>query len=153
MLLTLAWIDTQHMLLPDLLTLPLVLAGLGATWLRDPDDLTNHAAAALAGYLTFRAIEVAYLRLRGRDGLGQGDAKLLAAAGAWLGLAALPTVVFTAAALGLLIAAGMRAGGSRLHAASAIPFGPPLCAAIAAAWMGLDPFTALAGVAWMPNPA
>jgi leader peptidase (prepilin peptidase)/N-methyltransferase len=139
-LLTLAWIDARHMLLPDVLTLPLVLAGLGATLLRDPAAITDHAAAAITGYLAFRSIEIVYRRLRGRDGLGQGDAKLMAAAGAWLGLAALPTVVFTSAVFGLLMAAAMRLGGNRLHAASAIPFGPALCAAIAAAWVGFNPF-------------
>lgn len=152
-LLTLAWIDARHMLLPDVLTLPLVLAGLAATWLRDPEAIADHAAAAVAGYLTFRVVEIAYRRLRGRDGLGEGDAKLLAAAGAWLGLAALPAVMFTAAVFGLLIAAALRAAGTRLHAASAIPFGPPLCAAIAAAWIGVDPSTLLATVAGMPNPS
>ena len=99
------------MLLPDALTLPLILAGLGATLLYDPADITEHAAAAAAGYLAFRAIEIAYRRLRGRDGLGQGDAKLMAAAGAWLGLAPLPTVVFMAAVFGLAIAAGLRIAG------------------------------------------
>ena len=53
-LLALAWIDWDHMLLPDVLTLPLILAGLGATLLLDPAATTDHAAAAAAGYLAFR---------------------------------------------------------------------------------------------------
>ena len=142
-LLTLAWIDYEHMLLPDVLTLPLVIAGLGATLLHEPLTATEHAAAAAAGYLVFRAIEIGYRRLRGREGLGQGDAKLMAAAGAWLGLTPLPTVVFTAAVVGLTIVAALRAGGHSLHAGSAIPFGPALCAAIAAVWLGFDPFAML----------
>jgi leader peptidase (prepilin peptidase) / N-methyltransferase len=142
-LLTLAWIDWEHMLLPDALTLPLILAGLGATLLQDPADITEHAAAAAAGYLAFRAIEIAYRRLRGRDGLGQGDAKLMAAAGAWLGLAPLPTVAFMAAAFGLAIAAGLRISGQSMHRGSAIPLGPALCAAIWVAWLGFDPILLL----------
>jgi leader peptidase (prepilin peptidase)/N-methyltransferase len=138
-LLTLAWIDWEHMLLPDALTLPLILAGLGATLLRDPSAISEHAVAAAVGYLAFRIIEIGYRRLRGRDGLGQGDAKLLAAAGAWLGLAPLPTVVFIAAALGLAIAAGLRSAGQAMHRATAIPLGPALCAAIWLAWLGFDP--------------
>lgn len=144
-LLTLAWIDYEHMMLPDVLTLPLVIAGLGATLLQDPSAVTEHAAAAAAGYLAFRAIEIGYRWLRGRDGLGQGDAKLMAAAGAWLGLMPLPTVVFTAALFGLLFVAVLRVLGNRLHAGSAIPFGPALCAAIAAAWFGFDPVAILIG--------
>jgi leader peptidase (prepilin peptidase) / N-methyltransferase len=142
-LLTLAWIDWQHLLLPDVLTLPLVVAGLGATVLLDPSAATEHAAAACAGYLTFRAIEIGYRRLRGRDGLGQGDAKLMAAAGAWLGLAALPAVAFTAALFGLLTAAVLRVGGRSLVSTSALPFGPALCAAIWVAWLGFDPISTL----------
>lgn len=138
-LLTLAWIDWEHMLLPDALTLPLVLAGLGATWLLDPASVTGHAMAAATGYLAFRGIELAYRRLRGRDGLGQGDAKLLAAAGAWVGLAALPTVVLLAALAGLTIAAALHGAGRAMQAGSAIPFGPALCAALWAVWLGLDP--------------
>ena len=84
-LLALAWIDWKHMVLPDVLTLPLILAGFGATLLDAPEAISEHAAAAVAGYGAFRAIEIGYRRLRGREGLGQGDAKLLAAAGAWLG--------------------------------------------------------------------
>lgn len=142
-LLTLAWIDYEHMVLPDVLTLPLVIAGLGATLLHDPSAATEHAAAAAAGYLAFRAIEIGYRRLRGRDGLGQGDAKLMAAAGAWLGLMPLPTVVFAAALFGLTIVAALRTLGNTFHAGSAIPFGPALCAAIAAVWLGFDPFAML----------
>jgi leader peptidase (prepilin peptidase)/N-methyltransferase len=142
-LLTLAWIDWDHMLLPDVLTLPLVLAGLGAAWLYDPAALAEHAAAAATGYLAFRAIEITYRRLRGRDGLGQGDAKLMAAGGAWVGPAPLPAVVFTAALFGLALAAGLHVAGRTMHRGSAIPFGPPLCAAIWAVWLGFDPISLL----------
>jgi leader peptidase (prepilin peptidase)/N-methyltransferase len=142
-LLTLAWIDWQHMLLPDVLTLPLVVGGLGATLLHDPAAVTEHAAAASAGYLAFRAIEIGYRRLRGQDGLGQGDAKLMAAAGAWLGLAALPTVAFTAALFGLAIAAALGIAGRGLQRDSALPFGPALCGAIWIASLGFDPIATL----------
>jgi leader peptidase (prepilin peptidase)/N-methyltransferase len=143
-LLTLAWIDWEHMVLPDALTLPLIVAGLGATLLvEDLTATTENAAAAAAGYLAFRAIEIAYRRLRGRDGLGQGDAKLMAAAGAWLGLAPLPTVAFMAAVFGLAIAAGLRIAGNAMHRGSAIPLGPALCAAIWVTWLGFDPILLL----------
>jgi leader peptidase (prepilin peptidase)/N-methyltransferase len=139
-LLILALIDWRYMVLPDILTLPLVVAGLAATVLHDPSAATEHAAAACAGYLSFRAIEIGYRRMRGRDGLGQGDAKLMAAAGAWLGLAALPAVVLTAALVGLATAAASHA---RFHRNSALPFGPALCVAIWVGWLGLDPIAPL----------
>ncbi len=81
-MLALGWIDWDNMVLPDVLTL-LLLLGLVATWILAPASLADHVAAAIAGYPAFRALEICYRRLRGRDGLGQGDAKLLAAAGAY----------------------------------------------------------------------
>jgi prepilin signal peptidase PulO-like enzyme (type II secretory pathway) len=61
------------MVLPDVLTLPLLLAGLGATLLLDPQDIFDHALGAAAGYLVFRAVAEAYRAWRGRAGLGGGD--------------------------------------------------------------------------------
>jgi leader peptidase (prepilin peptidase) / N-methyltransferase len=123
-LLTAAWIDAENFRLPDLITLPLILAGLLVTWATQSEALFNHAAAAAAGYIAFRAINAAYARLRHQQGLGEGDAKLLAAAGAWLGLAALPYVVFGAALAG--IAMVLLTSRGRLHATQRIPFGPAL---------------------------
>jgi leader peptidase (prepilin peptidase)/N-methyltransferase len=73
--------------------------------------------------------------LRGRDGLGGGDAKLAAAAGAWLGAAALPTVIFLAAVSGLVMALGLRVSGRKVGGEVKLPFGPPLCTAIWIIWL------------------
>ncbi len=124
-LLLAAWIDAETLLLPDMVTLPLVLAGLGVTAWQNPGALTDHAAAAAAGFTAFWLLNAGYRALRGRDGLGTGDAKLLAAAGAWLGLAALPWLVFAAAVLG--IAAHAIPGATR--AGRQMPFGPALAVA------------------------
>ncbi len=127
-LLALAWIDFRHLLLPDALTLPLVLAGLAATLWLDPDAITSAASGALVGYLAFRAVEWAYRALRHRDGLGQGDAKLMAAAGAWVGLENLGLVILTAALFGIAAACLkflIGRGRVRLHLhETQIPFGP-----------------------------
>ena len=85
-LLALAWIDWDSMLLPDALTLPLIPAGLLATLWLEPELATDHALAAAVGYTALRGLALVYRRVRGRDGLGEGDAKLLAALGAWVGL-------------------------------------------------------------------
>jgi leader peptidase (prepilin peptidase)/N-methyltransferase len=103
-LLLAAWIDAETMRLPDILTLPLVLAGLAVTWCFTPWALYNHAAAAALGYLGFRALNETYRAIRHRDGLGEGDAKLLAAAGAWLGVAVLPYVIVSAGVIGIVVA-------------------------------------------------
>jgi leader peptidase (prepilin peptidase)/N-methyltransferase len=124
-LLTAAWIDAETYRLPDVITLPLILAGLLVTFLLQPGAIYNHAAAAALGYAAFRLLNAAYFSLRHRHGLGQGDAKLLAAAGAWLGLAALPYVVLGAGVLGILIALlSLRT----LRGDARIAFGPALAA-------------------------
>ncbi len=120
-LLTLAWIDWSFLLLPDVLTLPLTLAGLLATALLDPDALTDHALAAGLGWLTLATVAVAYRRLRGRAGLGGGDAKLMAAAGAWTGLAGLGPVLLIGAACGIAVAFARTR--FRPGAATVVPFG------------------------------
>jgi leader peptidase (prepilin peptidase) / N-methyltransferase len=123
-LLTAAWIDAETYRLPDIITLPLILAGLLVTWAEQPMVVYNHAAAAAAGYIAFWGINNIYRALRHRHGLGEGDAKLLAAAGAWLGIFALPYVVFGAALIGIAIALIVMRGG--LRGGQRIAFGPAL---------------------------
>jgi leader peptidase (prepilin peptidase)/N-methyltransferase len=129
-LLALAWIDAETFYLPDLLTLPLLLAGLGDALWRAPELLAPRAAGALAGWFGLLALAALYRRLRGREGIGGGDAKLLGVGGAWLGWQALPWVLLLAALLGLGWAGLQAARGRRLDAATALPFGPPLALAI-----------------------
>ncbi|HUN38860.1 MAG TPA: A24 family peptidase [Acetobacteraceae bacterium] len=134
-LLTLAWIDASCFVLPDLLTLPLVLAGLGVTLATVPDAAFWHALGAAAGYLALRSIALAYRALRRREGLGGGDAKLLSAAGAWLGIAALPSLVMTAATTALACACLAAIAGRSIRATTAVPFGPFLAAAFWLLWL------------------
>jgi leader peptidase (prepilin peptidase)/N-methyltransferase len=86
-------------LLPDVLTLPLLLAGLTRTTVTDPEALTDHSLAAALRYLSFQALAFAYRRFRGREGLGGGDTKLIAADGARCGLTLLPFIVLGSAVL------------------------------------------------------
>jgi leader peptidase (prepilin peptidase)/N-methyltransferase len=134
-LLTLAWIDWANFLLPDVLTLPLLLAGLALTLVWEPEALTDHCLAAILAYLSFQGVAFAYRRLRGRDGLGGGDAKLVAAAGAWCGLAALPFVVLGSALLCLLAALGLALAGRDMTSRTPIPFGPWIALAFWVAWL------------------
>lgn len=134
-LLALGWIDLRSWLLPDALTLPLIIAGLAAAFLFDPDQLTERALGAALGYLSLVAIAALYRALRGREGLGRGDAKLLAASGAWLGVAALPQVILLAALSALAATACLRLAGIRLGIHSALPFGPFLALATWGLWL------------------
>ena len=134
-LLALAWIDLRHWLLPDILTLPLVVIGLVVATIFYPEALLDRAVAAVLGYVSLRLISELYQRLRHREGLGQGDAKLLAAGGAWLGVAALPQVILVSAIAALIVAGALSLVGVRMRAHSALPFGPFLAAAIWALWL------------------
>jgi leader peptidase (prepilin peptidase)/N-methyltransferase len=139
-LLALAWIDARHFRLPDALTLPLIPAGLLATWALAPEAVLDHAVAALAGYASFALVAAGYRRWRGRAGLGAGDAKLLAGCGAWLGLEALPWLVLLAALLGLGLAVALALWrGARLRGDLALPFGPALALACWLLWLVLQP--------------
>ena len=129
-LLALAWIDWRSFRLPDLLTLPLLMLGLVSAWLDAPDVLLSCLIGAIAGYAALLLVDLCYRCARGRAGLGRGDAKLLAAGGAWLGWQALPWVVLLAALLGLALAVLQRARGIPLTRETALPFGPPLALAI-----------------------
>lgn len=130
----LAVVDILALRLPDLLTAPLGLLGLLLAPRLLSDTWTDHLIGAAAGYLAFAGIAFAYARLRGREGLGLGDAKLLAVAGAWLGWRALPIVVVIACAAGLAWAAVRLMLRGRAGLAEPLAFGAPLCAAI---WIAL----------------
>jgi leader peptidase (prepilin peptidase) / N-methyltransferase len=134
-LLTLGWIDIRCWLLPDVLTLPLIVVGLVAAALFDPDQLAGRALGAALGYLSLLAVAALYRELRGRDGLGRGDVKLFAASGAWLGAGALPQVIFLAALSALAVAGCLWLAGVRLGAQSALPFGPFLALATWLLWL------------------
>lgn len=134
-LLILATVDMLAFRLPDILTLPLLVAGLGLSWLLPEHDVIGHVIAAILGIAIFYGIAVAYRRTRGQDGLGMGDVKLAGAAGAWLGWQALPFVVLLACAVGFLWVgiAMMKRGKAALE--ERIPFGVALCFAIWITWL------------------
>ncbi len=145
-LLALAWIDARALLLPDALTLPLAVAGLAVAWAIDPAIVVDHLIGVVVGFAAFAAVAALYRRLRGRDGLGLGDAKLLGALGAWVGWPGLPTIVLYAAGAGLLwalarprVRSGAGSGGNgraiRLDPARRLPFGPFLCLAGWLVWL------------------
>jgi leader peptidase (prepilin peptidase)/N-methyltransferase len=130
-LLTLGWIDALCQRLPDFLTLPLVLAGLTEAYLLEPDALTGRALGAAFGYAGFYALALFYKRVRGREGLGRGDAKFLAAGGAWVGAWRLPDLLLVAAVAALAYALRR----FRIVPEERIPFGPFLAAGIWVMWL------------------
>jgi leader peptidase (prepilin peptidase)/N-methyltransferase len=124
-----AWVDFRTFLIPDIVSIGLIPAGLVATFFTSGQQaVLMHGLAALAGFATLAIIAVAYRRLRGREGLGMGDAKLLGAGGAWAGLYALPWILAIGAGTTLFIVAIGHVLGRKASADTAVPLGPGLAA-------------------------
>ena len=119
MLLALAILDVEHFWLPDRLTLPLLAGGL----VFGMPPLADRLWGTGAGFAGLWLLATAYRRLRGREGLGGGDPRLLAAIGAWLGWTALPFVLLGASLIGLLLAGLDRLRGREVAADTALPLG------------------------------
>jgi leader peptidase (prepilin peptidase)/N-methyltransferase len=133
-LLAAAWIDARVYLLPDILTLPLIPAGIAVAWWLDASPI-DHLVGGLVGFVGFAGIAALYRRLRQRDGLGLGDAKLLAAAGSWLGWQALPSVVLIGAVMGLIVGTAMAVRRGTTGTDMPVPFGPALAGAFWLVWL------------------
>jgi leader peptidase (prepilin peptidase)/N-methyltransferase len=99
-LLALAFIDADTQLLPDDLTLPLLWGGLLANLFGLFVPLASAVVGAIAGYLVLWAVYWLFKLIRGKEGMGYGDFKLLAALGAWLGWPMLPQIVLVSSVLG-----------------------------------------------------
>jgi len=134
-LLTLAATDWRAFLLPDALTLPLAVLGFLAALAFDRDGLLDHLIGGAAGFIVLAAIAFAYRRLRGRDGLGLGDAKLLGAVGMWVAWQGLLTVVLYAAIAALAVILARALLGQAPSATMRIPFGAYLAAGAWLVWL------------------
>ncbi|KAF0807956.1 leaderpeptidase and N-methyltransferase [Alcanivorax xiamenensis] len=133
-LLALAVIDLDTTLLPDAMTFPLLWAGLLAALLGiSPVSLPDAVVGAMAGYLSLWSLYWVFKLATGKEGMGYGDFKLLAALGAWLGWQYLPLVILLSSVVGLMFAIGMMARGG-LDRSQGIPFGPYLAIA---GWIAL----------------
>ena len=122
-LIALTGIDWDTTLLPDDLTLPLLWAGLVAAALGWTLPLTQALWGAVAGYLSLWSVYWAFKLATGKEGMGHGDFKLLAALGAWLGAQMILPIVLGASVLGALVGLAMKASGA-LREGRYVPFGP-----------------------------
>ncbi|MEM7663775.1 MAG: A24 family peptidase [Pseudomonadota bacterium] len=129
----LIWCDFRHMILPDMLTFPLIAAGLGWTiW--SGGSLPLAVAGGVIGYLLVRLINVVWQARSGMDGMGLGDGKLLAAAGTWLGALALPTTIMIGSGVALLLVLVV-GGGRAPNRNKRIAFGPFIALGFWACWV------------------
>jgi leader peptidase (prepilin peptidase)/N-methyltransferase len=146
-LVALTVIDLDHQLLPDSITLPLLWLGLvlNARGLFVP--LETALWGAVFGYLSLWSVYWAFKLITGKEGMGYGDFKLLAALGAWMGWQALPTIIVLSSFIGAVVGIALILFRGRDRGAP-IPFGPFLAAAgwasllfgapLAMLWRGLS---------------
>ncbi|MBB4641039.1 prepilin peptidase [Rhizorhapis suberifaciens] len=134
-LITLAILDHRHFWLPDALTWPLAFLGFTLAMWVTPVALPDRVVGAASGYGSLMLIAVIYQWLRGRTGMGGGDAKLLGAIGAWFGWQPLPLVLLIAS-LTALTAAGLRAArGGEVSSSTQMPLGTYMAIATLPAWL------------------
>lgn len=132
-LIALTFIDVDHQLLPDSITLPLLWLGITFNLFSIYTDLHSSVVGALIGYLSLWTVFQAFKLVTGKEGMGYGDFKLLAALGAWLGWALLPSIILLSSLVGAVI--GISLIVLRQHQREVpIPFGPYLAGA---GWLAL----------------
>jgi len=129
----LSYVDWKTYRLPNILTKPLIALGLIYHFILAL-DFYPYLLGAILGYTIFWLIETAYRQIRKRDGLGRGDAKLLAAGGAWCGAYALPFIIFIASTAGLAYVLFKPVAERKTMK---LAFGPFLAAGIAITFVGL----------------
>lgn len=127
-LIALTFIDLDHQLLPDKITLPLVWLGLFTNLFGLFTDIYSSVIGAIAGYLTLWSVYHLFKLVTGKEGMGYGDFKLLAALGAWMGWQYLPMIVLLSSLVGAIV--GISLILLKNHQRDIpIPFGPYLAAA------------------------
>ena len=127
-LVALAGIDWDTTLLPDNMTLPLLWAGLVASALGWTIPITDALWGAVAGYLSLWSVYWLFKLTTGKEGMGYGDFKLLAALGAWLGVKMILPILLAASVIGAMVGIVMKMMSS-LREGRYVPFGPFLAGA------------------------
>ena len=136
-LLTLAALDIAALWLPDRLTLPLALLGLGTGLVGVAPPLPDRMIGGVAGFASLWLVAAAYRRVRGREGMGGGDPKLFGATGLWLGWRMLPAVLLIACLIGLALVLLDRLRGREVRGDTQVPLGALLAIAAYPAWLAM----------------
>ncbi len=147
-LIALAFIDLDTHLLPDQITLPLLWGGLAMAAVFGYVTPVDAIAGAVVGYLALWTLYWAFRWATGREGMGHGDFKLLAAIGAWLGWQALPSVILIAS-IGGLAYAGIAILAKAMRRQDPLPFGPFLAAG---GWLALVFRQEMTSFQWLGEP-
>lgn len=127
--------DVRYFVIPDGPLIFLGLSALATSLAVTPEEAVARLAAGAVAYVALQLIAHAYEALRGAPGVGEGDAKLFAVAGLWLGFSGLPSCLVYAVASALLSAVVALRQGSLENARQPMPFGPHLALGLWLAWV------------------
>jgi leader peptidase (prepilin peptidase)/N-methyltransferase len=135
LLIAMTFIDADTQLLPDDLTLPLLWCGLLINLNGTFTSLSSAVIGAAAGYLSLWSIYWLFKLITGKEGMGYGDFKLLAALGAWMGWSMLPLIILLSSLVGAMVGISLMVF-TKMSKNNPIPFGPYLAVAglIALLW-------------------
>jgi len=134
-LLTLAIIDAEHQWLPDRLTALLAATGLFSALFLEEPTIVDRLIGGLIGYFSLLLVAVIYRTVRGREGLGGGDPKMLGGIGLWLGWQYLPFILLGASIIGLMFALILKIRNQPVGLESHFPFGSLMAIAAFPVWL------------------
>lgn len=135
LLLTLASLDAEHHWLPDRLTAILAISGMFSALMVEEPILMDRMIGGFVGYFSLTLIAIVYRRLRGREGLGGGDPKMLAGIGIWLGWQYLPIVLIGASVTGLVLVLSARLRSQAVGMDSQLPLGSLMAVTAFPVWL------------------
>ncbi len=124
-LLALTFVDLRELILPDVITKPLIVIGVVLGWFGIFTNFYDSLAGAFIGYFLFWGINYAFRKIRKKEGMGYGDFKLLSAIGAWIGATQIPLIILMSSFVGILVAI-LTHNISKNFLSRQIPFGPSL---------------------------
>lgn len=130
-----AFIDIERFILPNVLTYPIIASGLVWAAIFKTDSFVHYLVGAVAGYGALSLVSWAHMKRTGKLGLGLGDAKLFAGAGAWLGWAALPSIMILAAVGGLIAIGALSIVTGKVRRDMEIAFGPYIVVGFLGVWL------------------
>ena len=135
LLLALAALDAEHQWLPDRLTSTMAATGLLAAFVATSPSIVERLIGGFSGYAFLIILALAYRAIRGREGLGGGDPKMLGAIGCWLGWQALPLVLLGAAIVGFISVIARRISGRSVDAETRLPLGSLMAVSAFPLWL------------------
>jgi leader peptidase (prepilin peptidase) / N-methyltransferase len=129
-----SYFDFRYLIIPNFVNAALLLSGLFVASLRGTEEFVYATLGAIGIVMFFYAFVYIYAKFRGRDGLGMGDVKFIAAASTWVGLSGMPWLLLIASSAALMHALFKGISSGKFNATTRLPFGPYLALSLLIVW-------------------